>query len=40
MFPELVRYYRTQGFDLAHKVRRTRRRVYFMQRRAQPIPTP
>ncbi len=37
MFPELVRYYETQSFSLAHEVQRTHHRVYLMQRRAQRV---
>lgn len=36
-FPELVAYYRTQGFALVHEVPRTHSTVYLMGRRAEPI---
>ncbi|MHA7956331.1 GNAT family N-acetyltransferase [Streptomyces sp. L500] len=36
-FPELVNYYRGQGFDLLHEVQRTHARIYLMARRAERI---
>ncbi|MFR9723758.1 DUF6879 family protein [Streptomyces sp. MS19] len=36
-FPGLVRYYRTQGFELVHEVQRTRTKVYLMGRRAEHV---
>ncbi|MCC2280535.1 GNAT family N-acetyltransferase [Streptomyces sp. ET3-23] len=35
--PELVRYYRGQGFALQHEVQRTHTRIYLMARRAERI---
>lgn len=36
--PRLVRYYRTQGFALHHRVERSNNTVYLMARRAEPLP--
>ncbi len=36
-FPELVRYYETQGFRLVHEVQRTHTKVYLMGRRAERV---
>lgn len=36
-FPQLVRYYETQGFKLVHEVQRTRTKVYLMGRRAERV---
>ncbi|MFE6401785.1 GNAT family N-acetyltransferase [Streptomyces alboflavus] len=37
MFPALVRYYETQGFQLLHEVERTHNHVYLMARKAEEL---